>query len=64
MLSVCRQNRLKWCYVLADSWFSSSENMKFIYEQLKKHLIPVLKSNRHVAHGLADKKQGCYVRID
>ena len=64
MLSVCRQNQLKWRYVLADSWFSSSENMKFIHEQLKKYFILALKSNRHVALSLADKQQGRYVRID
>ncbi len=30
MLKVCCQNQLKWRYALADSWFSSSENMKYI----------------------------------
>ena len=64
MLSVCRQNQLKWRYVLADSWFSSSENMKFIHEDMKKHFILALKSNRLVALSLADKQQGRYVRID
>lgn len=38
--------------------------MKFIHEQLKKHFILALKSNRHVALSLADKQQGRYVRID
>jgi len=28
MLLTCRRNQLKWRYVLADSWFSSSENIK------------------------------------
>jgi hypothetical protein len=64
MLKTCRGNRLKWRYALADIWFSSSENMKFIHEELKKFFIFALKSNRHVALTEADKKQGRYVRID
>lgn len=64
MLSYCLINQLKWRYVLADSWFSSSENMKYIHESVKKYFILVLKSNRHVALSLADKKQGRYSRID
>jgi hypothetical protein len=64
MLSHCLKNQLKWRYVLADSWFSSSENMKYIHESVKKYFILALKSNRHVALSLADKKQGRYVRID
>jgi hypothetical protein len=64
MLSTCRKNHLKWRYVLADSWFSSSENMRFIHESLKKHFILALKSNRLIALSLADKQQGRYVRID
>ena len=64
MLNTCRQNQLKWRYVLADSWFSSSENMRYVHEKLKKYFILALKSNRHVALNLEDKKQGRYVRID
>ena len=64
MLSVCCNNRMKWRYALADSWFSSSENMRFIHYDIKKHFILAMKSNRLVALSLADKKQGRYVRID
>ena len=64
MLSTCRQNQLKWRYVLADSWFSSSENMKYIHVDMKKCFILALKSNRLVARSLEDKQQGRYVRID
>jgi len=60
MLSTCRQNQLKWRYILADSWFSSTENMQFIHEHLKKYFILALKSNRLVALSLADKQQGRY----
>ena len=64
MLLTCRHNQLKWRYVLADSWFSSTENMKLIHEQMEKYFILALKSNRLVALSLADKQQGRYVRID
>ncbi|NOZ53573.1 MAG: transposase, partial [Gammaproteobacteria bacterium] len=64
MLFTCQQNQLKWRYILADSWFSSTENMKFIHDGLKKQFILALKSNRLVALSLSDKKQGRYVRID
>ena len=64
MLLTCRKNQLKWRYVLADSWFSSSENMKFIHKNLKKVFILALKSNRLVALTKEDKLQGRYMRID
>jgi len=64
MLLTCRRNQLKWRYVLADSWFSSSENMKFIHNNLKKQFILALKSNRLVALTQKDKLEGRYVRID
>ena len=39
------RNQLKFSYVLADSWYSSGANMKFIHER-KKYFIFDLKSNR------------------
>jgi len=64
MLATCQKNQLKWRYILADSWFSSSENMIFVHKQIKKHFIFALKSNRLAALTLKDKKQGKFVRID
>ena len=64
MLKTCLHNQLKWKYVLADIWFSSSDNMKYIHQKMKKFFIFALKSNRHVALTLEDKKQGRYTRID
>ena len=37
-INVAIKNAVKFSYVLADSWFSSSENMKFIHEK-KKYFI-------------------------
>ena len=63
-LKICRQNQLKYKYVLADSWFSSKENMTFICCELEKNFIMALKSNRTAALSEEDKKQGCFTRID
>jgi SRSO17 transposase len=49
MLKTCRQNQLKYRYVLADSWFSAQENLAFVREDLGKHFVVALKSNRTVA---------------
>src|SRR4030067_787915 len=50
-------------YVLNDSWFSSSENMSYVYEVCKKHFIMALKENRKVALSKKDKENGVYVSI-
>ena len=50
--------------MLADSWFSSKENMTFICQDLKKHFIMAIKSNRTVAVSEESKKQGHFCRID
>ena len=64
ILKACKGNQLKWRYVLADSWFSSIGNMKFIHEKMKKHFVLALKSNRLVALSKEDKLQGRFQRID
>jgi tRNA(Glu) U13 pseudouridine synthase TruD len=63
MLSACQNNRLKFRYVLSDVWYSASENMSYIKEELQKEFIMPLKSNRKVALSLEDKKQGAYERV-
>jgi IS4 transposase len=63
-LKICQRNQLKYKYVLSDSWFSSKENMTFIRQDLNKHFIMALKSNRTVATSEEDKKQGHFTRID
>jgi hypothetical protein len=51
MLRVCQQNQLRYRYVLADSWFSSDDNMAFIKVDMDKDLIMALKCKRAVAWG-------------
>ena len=64
MLGVCRQNQLRYRYVLTDNWFSSKENMAFIKVDLDKDFIMSLKSNRTAALSLEDQRQGRFVRVD
>jgi hypothetical protein len=60
---LCCQNQLNWRYALADSWFSSSENMKYIHATLEKLFIFALKSNRLIALNKEDKAKGRYTRF-
>ena len=46
MLKVSCNNQLQFKYVLADSWFSSNENMMYIRHDCDKHFIMASKSNR------------------
>ncbi len=63
MLKACRSNRVKFRYVLSDVWYSSSENMRYIKEDLEKEFIMPLKANRKVALTLEDKKRGLYEQV-
>ncbi|OGV31940.1 MAG: transposase [Ignavibacteria bacterium RIFOXYD12_FULL_36_8] len=64
MLRVCVSNQIKFKYVLNDSWFSSSDNMKFVKKDLKKDFIMPIKDNRQVALSLDDKRKSNYQRVD
>ena len=64
MLTQCVDNRIEFGYVLADSWFASSENMRHVKLELDRDFIFALKANRKVALSLEDKQEGHYVRVD
>lgn len=51
-------------YVLADSWFSSSENMTYITKECGSDFIMAIKSNRVVALGEAEKSKGDFISIE
>lgn len=57
------KNGLLFRYVLADSWFASSENMLFI-ERRKKFFIFDLKSNRLAATSMETRNKGQFISID
>jgi hypothetical protein len=57
------QQNLLFRYVLADSWFSSSDNMLFIHK-LGKHFIMDLKSNRSCMFSTQDRNKGRWTSLD
>ena len=63
MLKLCRGNAIKFRYVLADTWYAAAETMKLIHEELKKHFVMPVKSNRKVALSLEDKEQENYQAV-
>jgi hypothetical protein len=58
MIASVTRKQIPFRYVLADSWFSSAENMVFIKHKAKKDFILSLKGNRKVALSPAHKKYG------
>jgi hypothetical protein len=63
MLAGCAKNRIEFGYVLSDVWYASSENMRYIKEDLGKEFVMPLKTNRKVALSLEDKKRGEYEQV-
>jgi hypothetical protein len=63
MISTQINNRLKFRYVLADTWFSSTDDMKFINGK-KKIFIFESKENRLAALSKEDRNAGRFTRID
>jgi hypothetical protein len=64
MLSVCLKNKLKFRFVLFDTWFSSKENMCYIKKDLLKDFICALKSNRLAAVSEEDVQANCFTPIE
>jgi transposase len=50
-------------YVLADSWFSSSDNLLFIHK-LKKYFLMDMKSNRLSMFATSDRNKGQWSSLD
>lgn len=63
MIEQAMANQVKFGYVLADTWFASSGNMRFIHGK-KKHFIFDLKDNRLAVLSEQDRNQGQWKRID
>lgn len=64
MLGVAvKDNKIRFRYVLADIWFGSSDNMRYIKKDLKKDFIIPVKENRLIALSREDKEQEKYVSI-
>ena len=63
MIAQAVHNQLKFKYVLADSWFGSADNMRFIQKK-KKFFIFDMKTNRQVALREQDRNAGHWTRIN
>jgi hypothetical protein len=59
-----QQNRLKFKYILWDTWFSSKDNLDFVHYDLKKKFVVALKSNRTLALSESEKSQGKFKKIE
>lgn len=57
-------NKVKFKYLLWDTWFSSKENFEYVHYELKKYFIAALKSNRKVALSMEQKLEGKFQKVD
>lgn len=62
MIAVQLRNQVRFKYVLADSWFSSNDNMRFI-EKNKKQFIFDIKENRLVTTSQTARNKGQWQNI-
>ena len=51
-------------YVLADSWYSSKENMEFVAKECKTNFVMAVKSNRLAAANIKDAHKGLYKPLE
>jgi hypothetical protein len=51
-------------YVLSDSWYSSKDNMQYVYEQCETHFVMALKSNRLATRSEKDAKAGHFKPVE
>lgn len=58
-----QRNRLKFNYIIWDSWFSAKENMQLVKNTLYKDFVAAIKSNRLVALSEQDKRDGQFVTV-
>jgi hypothetical protein len=63
MIEQALANQLQFGYILADTWFASADNMRFI-DRKKKHFIFDLKDNRLAALSEQDRNRGEWTRIE
>jgi hypothetical protein len=64
MLQAVYKNKVPFKYMLADIWFASAENMRFVKTDIEKDFIMAVKDNRKVALSEDDKRNGKYQQIE
>ena len=62
MIETSLRNTIQFKYVLADTWFCSSENIEFIKEHNKEFIMGI-KANRLAALSEQDKKEGKFLHL-
>lgn len=64
MLTTAAQNKIKFRWVLADSYFSGNDNLEFIKLDLKKDFVIPIKTNRLVSFTKPEKRKDTFQRVD
>ena len=64
MLRQTKNNGIKFSHTIADNWFGSKENMKFVHYELNKQFIFGIKSNRCVSLSMEDMRERRYQSIE
>jgi hypothetical protein len=64
MLTQAMANKVKFEYILADTWFGAKKNMEFIQYEIKKKFVFGIKANRLIALSEKDKKRGLYQNLN
>lgn len=57
-------NQIPCRFIVADSWFSSNDNMEHVVLTLKKDFVFPLKTNRLVCQTIEEKRKGTFQRVD
>jgi hypothetical protein len=57
------QNQVKFRYILADSWFCSAENMRFVQKK-EKVFIFEMKENRLITDSIKNRNAGAFERLE
>jgi len=64
MIAQAVDNKVKFEYILADTWFGAKKNMEFVHYEITKKFIFGIKANRLIAHSEEDKKRGQYQNLN
>lgn len=51
-------------YVLSDSWYSSKDNMQYVFQKCATHFVMALKSNRLAARSEKEAKAGSFMPVE
>jgi len=62
--TIVQLNKVKFKYIVWDTWYSSTENLEYVHQTLKKYFVSALKTNRTVALSENDKRQGKFTNIE